>query len=68
MTIEEIKATKKPFLTPEDLSEALGSDKHNISLTARTHPERIGYPFTFSGNRMKIPTEGFIAWYTGKTT
>jgi hypothetical protein len=27
------------------------------------HPERIGYPFTFVGTRMKIPRVGFLRWY-----
>lgn len=66
MTLEEIKKTDKPFLTPEDLSEALGSDKHTIIVSARTNPELIRFPFTFMGTRMKVPTAGFLRWYYGE--
>jgi hypothetical protein len=63
MTIEEIRASDKAFLTPQDISRALGSDPQTIRLTAKLHPERIGYPFTFVGTRMKIPRIGFLRWY-----
>jgi hypothetical protein len=66
MTIEEIRLCDKDFLIPKDIAEALGSDPHNIIVTARMYPERIGYPFTFVGNRMKIPKAGFLSWYCGK--
>lgn len=68
MTIEEIRLSDKAFLIPKDVAEALGSDPHNIIVTARLNPERIGYPFTFVGKRMKIPKAGFLRWYDGIKT
>lgn len=65
MTIDEIRATDKTMLSPNDIAEVLGSNPHTISMTARMAPERVGYPFTFTGNRMKIPRIGFINWMEG---
>ena len=60
MTLHEIKASEKPFLTPGDIAPVLGSDPQTIRVTARKAPELVGFPFTFSGNRMKIPRLGFL--------
>ena len=65
MTIDEIRATDKPMLSPVDVAGVLGSDPQTIRLTAKMAPERVGYPFTFTGNRMKIPRIGFINWMEG---
>ena len=65
MTIEEIRLTDKMMLSPKDIGEVLGSDPGTIRLTARMAPERVGYPFTFVGNRMKVPRDGFLRWYDG---
>ena len=66
MTVSEIRKSDKPMLSPVDIAEVIGSDPHTIRVTARQHPERIGYPFTFAGNRMKIPREAFIRWMEGR--
>ena len=66
MTMAEIKASKKDFLTPAEISEALGAHPQTIRLMARDYPERVGYPYTFCGKRMLIPREGFIRWAEGR--
>lgn len=60
MTIAQIKESDKPFLTPADVAPVLGSDPHTVRCTARQRPELLGFPFTFSGNRMKIPRIPFL--------
>lgn len=65
MTLAEMKNAKTAILTPDDVAEVLGSHPATIRETAKQHPERIGYPFTFVGNRMKIPRIGFLRWLTG---
>lgn len=62
MTLEEIKASDKLFLTPAEVAPVLGSDPHTVRCTARQRPELLGFPFTFSGNRMKIPRLPFLRW------
>lgn len=65
MKLEEIRKSDKTVLTPDDIAEVLGSNAHTISLTARQHPERVRYPYTFIGSRMKIPREAFLRWFDG---
>ena len=65
LTIKEMRVSCKEMLTPGDIAPVIGSDRFTISVTARQHPERINYPFTFVGNRMKIPRVGFLRWYDG---
>lgn len=63
MTMAEIRRSGKDILTPADVAEVFGSHPQTIRITAREHPERIGYPFTFAGTAMKIPRIGFINWF-----
>lgn len=65
MTLEEIRRSDKAFLTPGDIAPVLGSDPQTIRVTARVAPERVGYPFTFVGNRMKIPRAAFLKFMEG---
>lgn len=62
MTLEEMKSSDKLFLTPAEVAPVLGSDPHTVRCTARQRPELLGFPFTFSGNRMKIPRLPFLRW------
>ena len=66
MTINEIRSSDKPFLTPKEVAGVLGSDPQTIRVTARTAPERVGFPFTFTGNRMKIPRIPFLNFMEGR--
>lgn len=65
MTLTEIRETDKQMLTAADIAELLGSDPQTIRISARQNPELIKFPFTFVGNRMKIPRTGFINWWEG---
>lgn len=60
MTIEQIQNSTKLFLSPVEVASVLGSDPHTVRCTARQRPELLGFPFTFSGNRMKIPRIPFL--------
>lgn len=62
MCLEDIKKSQKLFLIPEDIADVMGSDPQTIRETARQKPELIGYRFTFSGSRMKIPRKPFLEW------
>lgn len=65
MTIEEIRISGKTALTVYDVGTLLGCDPATLRMTAKMNPERVKFPFVFSGNRMKIPRETFIKWYEG---
>ena len=60
MTLEEIQASDKLFLTPGDVATVLETDPHTVRCTARQRPDLLGFPFTFTGNRMKIPRIPFL--------
>ena len=62
MTLEEIKLSKKVFLFPADIAPVLKSDPQTIRCTARQRPDLLGFEFTFTGNRMKIPRVAFLRW------
>lgn len=67
--IEQLQAMDKAFLSPCDISPILGSDPQTIRVTARQRPDLLGFPFTFTGNRMKIPRIPFLQFLgvqTGK--
>lgn len=66
MTLEEIRISSKLFLTPSDVAPVLGSDPHTVRCTARQRPELLGFEFTFSGNRMKIPRIPFLRFIGDK--
>ena len=60
MTLDEIKSSTKLFLIPADIAPLIGSGPHTIRCTARQRPDLLGFEFTFSGNRMKIPRIPFL--------
>lgn len=59
-TLAELEASEKLFFTPGDICGVLGSDPQTIRVTARQRPELLGFEFTFTGNRMKIPKIPFL--------
>lgn len=68
MTMTEIRRSAQDMLTPADIAPVLGSDPQTIRLTAKQHPDWVKFPFSFAGNRMKIPRVGFIRWMDGELT
>lgn len=66
MTIQEIRATEKAFLTCADIAPAIGSDPHALRVEAKKEHSRLGFPVLIIGTRVKIPTAGFINWYEGR--
>ena len=64
MTMDEIKASNKPFLIPSDIAELLGCGPYAISVQVRQDKERGVNSFPFPtiriGTRTKIPREAFI--------
>lgn len=66
MTLEEIRNSTKTMLTPADIAPVLGADAQDIRLTARLHPERLGFPVTVIKTRTKIPRLGFLNWLEGR--
>lgn len=60
MTIKEIQAADRPYLTPDDVAGVLECDPHAIRLAARDNPEQLGFPVMRVGRRTKIPRIPFL--------
>ena len=60
MTLEEIRASDKTFLTPADVAGVLAADAQSIRLQARKDPAALGFPTIVLGNRCLFPREGFV--------
>lgn len=60
MTLDEIRASDKTFLTPADVAVVLAADAQSIRLQAREFPEALGFPVICVGNRTKIPRKPFL--------
>lgn len=60
MTLDEIRASDKTFLTPADVAGVLAADAQSIRLQAREFPEGLGFPVICVGNRTKIPRKPFL--------
>ena len=62
MTLDEIRSSDKALLTPNDIAPVLGCNPHAIRLTARSAPERLGFPVIVVRTRTKIPRLPFLRY------
>lgn len=63
MTMDEIKQSKKVWLTPKDVAKVCGCHPYTISLKARDGT--LEFPYMRHGNRTKIPRIPFITFIEG---
>lgn len=69
MTLEEIRNSTKPLLTPRDVASALGLDEQGIRVQAHNNPDALGFPIMItgrSGRAVRIPRIAFIRWMEGE--
>ena len=67
MTLDEIRATKKPFLTPEDVAEAMGIASQSLRDQVTRDASKVGFPVVRVGTRTKIPREAFLKFIAGES-
>lgn len=60
MTISEIIASEKLFLTPTDVSPVIGVDAQSIRDQAHKDPFMLGFPVVVVGTRTRIPRIPFL--------
>lgn len=60
MTISDLEAVEKDFLTAADIAPVLGIDPHDIRVQAQVDAGKLGFPVIVTGSRVRIPKEGFI--------
>lgn len=63
MTWDEILTSDKPILRPADIAPVMGVQQQAINEMAKR--KMLPFPYIRSGNRTKIPREGFINWMQG---
>ena len=66
MTLEEMRTSDVACLRPADVAEVLGCHPYAISLGAKDGT--LPFPYFRSGNRTKIPRNGFLNWIDGRFT
>jgi len=65
MTLEELNATDKPYVTASDIAEILGADAQTIRKVAKEEPEKLGFPVICIKRRVLIPTKPFLLYLCG---
>ena len=60
MTMDEIKQSKKDFLTPKDVATVLGVMPYSINLQAKKDINSLGFNVCMIGSVVKIPRKAFI--------
>lgn len=65
MTLEDLRKMDKETIVPSVAAQVLGCDPHWIRLTARMHPEWLGFPVVVYQSRTKIPRRAFIRFMEG---
>lgn len=60
MTLNEIRSSDKPLLTPDDIAEVIGSNPQTIRIIARDRPEMLGFPVSRIGKYTRIPRIPFL--------
>ena len=66
MTLKDVRKMEKETITPAEAAQVLGCDPHWIRLTARYHPQWLGFPVIVYRSRTKIPREAFIRFMEGR--
>lgn len=60
MTLEELKEKMPLFVTAEDIAEIVGCNAANLRSQAQSEPEKIGFPVSVIGTRVRIPVKPFL--------
>lgn len=62
MTVDEIRASERVLLRPEDIAPVLGCNPQAIRSAARSEPGLLGFPVLVIGRQTKIPRKPFLAF------
>lgn len=60
MTISELKASEKVFLTSKDVAPLLQCDPYDINLQAHEDQSKLGFQTIVIGRAVKIPRIPFL--------
>jgi hypothetical protein len=68
MTLKEIEAIDRPYLTPQEVASVLNCNPHSLRVQARRKPELLGFEVCIIGRYVKIPKQGFIRFFATRET
>ena len=68
MTIREMEALEREYLTPDEVATVLCCRPHAIRVTAHQQPELLGFPVCVLGSRVKIPRRAFLRFMSGEVS
>ena len=65
MTLDDIRASTRPYVTPADIAPILECDPQGIRVQAHRDPTMLGYPVIVIGRRVRIPRIPFVRYIEG---
>lgn len=65
MTVPEIKAMQRTYLTMNDIGTLIGIRPDNLLWQARQDPSRLGFPVCVAGDTVRVPKGAFLDWLLG---
>lgn len=69
MTRADLEAMQTDFFTSDEIAAYIGCSPHGIRVQAQDNPDKLGFPVTVIGSRVRIPKMGFLFWLDhGKMT
>lgn len=67
MTLNEIAQIDREFITVAEASAYFGCNPQKLREQAHRDREKLGFPVSIIGNRVKIPKDGFVNYFKGES-
>ena len=67
MKLEEIAKIEREFVTVNEAASYFGCNPQKLREQAHRDREKLGFPVSIIGNRVKIPKEAFIKFCKGES-
>lgn len=66
MTLKELRESGEDFVNAKVIASILRCDEAALHIAAVESPEKLGFPCTVIGKRVRFPVGAFIAYCDGK--
>ena len=68
LTLDDLRemAATRNTITPAIAANFMGCEPYAITCEVRDNPERVRFPYFWSGTHLKIMLAGFIRWAEGR--
>jgi hypothetical protein len=67
MTLHEIAQIEREFITVGEAAQFLGCNPQKLREQAHKDREKLGFPVSIVGNRVKIYKDGFVNYFKGES-